>query len=148
MTDYASFIDSKTQLTGTHGFEPSELPDFLFDFQRALVTWAIRKGRCALFADCGLGKTPMQLVWADQVARHTGGRVLILAPLAVASQTVREERSSTSRLPSAAMAFCPMPGLLSRTTRDSATSILATSTAWSWMSHPSSRRSTARLATR
>jgi hypothetical protein len=89
-SDYASFLDAKAQLGGDHGFEPVWLPDTLFDFQRSLVEWAIRKGRAAIFADCGLGKTPMQLVWAENVARHTGGRVLILTPLAVAAQTARE----------------------------------------------------------
>jgi superfamily II DNA or RNA helicase len=58
----------------------------LFDFQRDIVRWALRKGRAALFCDCGLGKTPMQLEWANKVP----GRVLILAPLAVAQQTIRE----------------------------------------------------------
>lgn len=78
------------QLGGNHGFAPLWMPDFLFDFQRALVEWATRKGRDAIFADCGLGKTPMQLVWAENVVRHTNKPVLILTPLAVSSQTVRE----------------------------------------------------------
>jgi len=88
--DYQDFLNSKMQLSGEHGFDPIWLPDFLFDFQRELVTWATRKGRGAIFADCGLGKTPMQLVWAENVVRKTGKRVLILAPLAVGAQTVRE----------------------------------------------------------
>src|ERR1017187_658252 len=88
--NYAAFIERKSQLDELHGFEPSSLPDFLFDFQRDLVLWALRKGRSAIFADCGLGKTPMQLVWADQVARHTDKPVLILTPLAVTYQTVAE----------------------------------------------------------
>jgi hypothetical protein len=87
---YAAFLDRKSQLGGEHGFAPSWIPDFLFDFQRSLVEWAIRHARGAVFADCGLGKTPMQLVWAENVARHTDGRVLILTPLAVAHQTVAE----------------------------------------------------------
>jgi len=58
----------------------------LFDFQRDIVKWALRRGRAAIFADCGLGKTPMQLEWAN----HIPGNVLILAPLAVSAQTVRE----------------------------------------------------------
>jgi hypothetical protein len=66
------------------------MPDFLFDFQRALLDWGIRKGRGAWFADCGLGKTPMELVWADNVVRKTNKRVLILTPLAVAHQTISE----------------------------------------------------------
>lgn len=73
-----------------HGFAPNFMPDNLFDFQRHLVEWAVRKGRCAIFADCGLGKTAMQLAWAENVVRHTNGRVLVLTPLAVGAQTVRE----------------------------------------------------------
>lgn len=61
---YAEFIHRKSQVSDLHGFEPEWMPPFLFDFQLALVEWAIRKGRAAIFADCGLGKTPMQLVWA------------------------------------------------------------------------------------
>ena len=89
-TDYSTFIERKSQLGSSAGFEPLFMPDFLFPFQRALVEWAVRKGRCAIFADCGLGKTFVQLVWAENVARQTNGRVLILTPLAVAFQTVRE----------------------------------------------------------
>jgi hypothetical protein len=66
------------------------MPDILFPFQVALTEWSIRKGRAAEFADCGLGKTFMQLVWAENVARYTSKRVLILAPLAVSPQTVKE----------------------------------------------------------
>jgi superfamily II DNA or RNA helicase len=66
------------------------MPDCLYDFQRSLVEWATRKGRAAVFADCGLGKTFVQLTWAENVARKTGGRVLILTPLAVSFQTVTE----------------------------------------------------------
>lgn len=87
---YAEFLDRKAQLGGFHGFDPVWLPPFLFDFQVALVEWAVRKGRDAIFADCGLGKTPMQLVWAENIVRHSGGRVLIATPLAVAHQTERE----------------------------------------------------------
>jgi superfamily II DNA or RNA helicase len=87
---YADFIVGKSQLGGMTGFDPVWMPDFLFDFQKALVEWAVRKGRAAIFADCGLGKTPMQLAWAENVTRRTGGRVLILTPLAVSHQTERE----------------------------------------------------------
>lgn len=90
MTTYAEFLDRKVHQGAEHGFEPLWLPDQLFPFQESLVTWALRKGRAALFADCGLGKTAMQLTWAENVARHTDRPVLILTPLAVASQTVRE----------------------------------------------------------
>lgn len=88
--DYDTFLSRKRQLGGEHGFEPVWRPDFLFPFQAALVEWATLKGRAALFADCGLGKTPMQLVWAENVHRHTRKSVLIATPLAVAFQTVAE----------------------------------------------------------
>jgi superfamily II DNA or RNA helicase len=90
-SDYESFVSSKlahhvsTGLSGTH-----EMPSRAFDFQRDLVTWALRRGRAAIFASTGLGKTLMQCVWADIVASETAGRVLILAPLAVAQQTLAE----------------------------------------------------------
>jgi hypothetical protein len=90
MTSYAEFLERRAQLEGMHGFEPEWMPDFLFSFQQALTTWAIEKGRAAIFADCGLGKTPMQLVWAENVRRHTGEPVLIVTPLAVSHQTIRE----------------------------------------------------------
>ena len=90
MRDYAEFLDLKTQGGRSDGFAPAFMPDFLFDFQRALVEWACAKGKAAIFADCGLGKTPMQLVWAENVVRRTNGRVLALTPLGVAAQTVRE----------------------------------------------------------
>jgi hypothetical protein len=88
--EYADFIAKKSQLGSDGGFAPVWMPGFLFDFQAQLVDWALRRGRAAIFADCGLGKTPMQLVWAENVVRKTNGRVLILTPLAVAAQTVRE----------------------------------------------------------
>jgi hypothetical protein len=90
MTTYAEFLARKAQLTNAGGFEPANLPDHLFDFQRALVQWAVRQGRGALFADCGLGKTPMELSWAEQVHRRTGRPVLLLTPLAVGFQVVAE----------------------------------------------------------
>lgn len=87
---YADFLAKKAQLDYSGGFTPRDLPSHLFDFQTALVDWAVRHGRGALFADCGLGKTPMELAWADQVHRHTGKPVLLLTPLAVGFQIVRE----------------------------------------------------------
>lgn len=90
MIDYATFIERKTHFTEYHGFDPVFMPDSLFDFQKSLVEWSVRKGRAAIFADCGLGKTPMQLTWAENVARKTDGRVLVLTPLAVSFQTVTE----------------------------------------------------------
>lgn len=88
--DYAAFLRAKSQAGADSGFDPVWMPDFLFDFQQAMLGWSIRKGRAAKFADCGLGKTPMGLVWAVNVAIKTGRPVLYLTPLAVASQTVRE----------------------------------------------------------
>lgn len=90
MSGYDAFLREKTQAGADSGFTPPWMPDFLFDFQAAMVEWAVRKGRAAIFADCGLGKTPMGLVWASNVARKTSRPVLYLTPLAVASQTVRE----------------------------------------------------------
>jgi hypothetical protein len=90
MTSYAEFLERKTMYDGDDGFEPEYMPEFLFPFQQALVEWATRKGRAAIFADCGLGKTPMQLVWAENVRRHTNKPVLILTPLAVSYQTEAE----------------------------------------------------------
>lgn len=87
---YSDFISRKSQLEREDGFEPVWMPEFLFDFQKSLVEWALVKGRGALFEDCGLGKTPQQLVWSENVVRHEGKPVLVVAPLAVLQQTVRE----------------------------------------------------------
>lgn len=89
---YAEFLKSKGIRRELKGFKPLWVPDLLFDFQRQLVDWSVRLGRAALFEDCGLGKTIQQLVWAENVVRRQGrgSRVLILAPLAVGRQTVRE----------------------------------------------------------
>ena len=87
---YLDFLREKMQDGTASGFEPLWLPDFLFDFQRTLVEWSLRKGKAAIFADCGLGKTPMQLVWAENVVRKTNRSVLIATPLAVSHQTLRE----------------------------------------------------------
>jgi hypothetical protein len=88
--DYNDFLNNKTQVGAEHGFTPTFMPDKLFDFQKSIVEWSTRKGRSAIFADCGLGKTFMQLAWSENVAQHTGGKVLILTPLAVAFQTIKE----------------------------------------------------------
>lgn len=87
---YESFLERKRQIGQLHGFKPLWMPDFLFPFQKSLTTWAIEKGRAAIFADCGLGKTPMQLVWAQNVVEKTCKPALILTPLSVAPQTIRE----------------------------------------------------------
>ena len=87
---YADFLAAKSQKNAGRGFKPHATPGHLFDFQAELTDWAIRQGRAAIFADCGLGKTPMELAWAENVARHTGKPVLLLTPLAVGFQIVRE----------------------------------------------------------
>lgn len=88
---YADFVASKLVHVPPTGIVGAVVESpHLFDFQRDLIQWALRRGRAAIFANAGLGKTRQQLTWADHVARHTGKRVLILAPLSVAQQTVRE----------------------------------------------------------
>lgn len=90
--DYRAFIAAKSQLDGDHGFtvDPDSLHDSLFPFQRHLATWALRKGRSAILADCGLGKTLMELAWAERVSSRSGKPVLLLTPLAVGRQIIRE----------------------------------------------------------
>lgn len=89
-TRYEDFLREKRAGASDAGFAADVAADALYDFQREIVEFSARKGRSAIFADCGLGKTPMQLEWARLVTEETGGNVLILAPLAVAAQTVRE----------------------------------------------------------
>lgn len=90
--EYLEFLKSKRFVLESSGFDidKSELNPMLYEFQKDIVRWALKKGKACIFADCGLGKTPMQLSWAHQVHKHTGGKILILAPLAVADQTKRE----------------------------------------------------------
>src|SRR6478736_1156955 len=87
---YREFLEKKARLGDPHGFEPVFMPDYLFDFQKFLVEWAVRKGRAAIFADCGLGKTIQQLVWAQNVVEKTNKTVLIATPIAVGQQTAAE----------------------------------------------------------
>ena len=90
MTDYERFIASKKHSTGSFGFEPVWMPDSAFDFQKAILTKAINKGRIGVFADTGLGKTLIQTAIAENIIRKTNGSVLILTPLAVAFQFIDE----------------------------------------------------------
>ena len=87
--DYQEFLQSKSVRFLPVGFDVSRdaVNPQLFDFQKDIVIWACKRGRSALFEDCGLGKTPQQLEWARFVAAHTGRPVLIFAPLAVSQQT-------------------------------------------------------------
>lgn len=84
--NYADFLERKRRVFAGEAIQHNGLPSQLFDWQTAIVQWALRKGRAAIFADCGLGKTFMQAAWAQQIP----GKVLILAPLCVAEQTVAE----------------------------------------------------------
>lgn len=91
---YQDFVVAKLGLHMPTGLASFDVRRFdLFEHQRLLAEWALRRGRCAIFADTGLGKSRMQLVWADQIHREAGVSVLILAPLAVAAQTCREGAS-------------------------------------------------------
>ncbi len=90
--NYQEFLQSKVLQVREYGFEVPrvDLNPQLFEWQKDIVGWALRKGRACIFAECGTGKTPMQLDWARHVSQHIGGDVLILAPLAVSQQTVHE----------------------------------------------------------
>ena len=88
--DYDNYIKSKAKRSQSFGFDPLPIIAPLFDWQSHIVRWAVSQGRCALFEDCGLGKTAQQLEWASQIQRKTRGSVLILTPLAVANQTCLE----------------------------------------------------------
>lgn len=92
MSAYQEFVAQKSFKSVSAGFECSVDGYSLFDYQADIVRWSCRRGKAAIFADTGLGKTLMQLAWADQVSKHTGLPVLILAPLAVSEQTIEEGR--------------------------------------------------------
>jgi len=88
--EYNDFLGGKTITDRKTGFNPADLNPMLYDFQKAITKWALRRGRAAVFADCGLGKTPIQLEWANQIHRKHKKPILILAPLAVSKQTQQE----------------------------------------------------------
>lgn len=90
--NYIDFLKNKIRQTPISGFYVSEdkINNKLFDFQRNIVKWAVKRGTAALFEDCGLGKTPQQLEWAHQIHEYTDKNILIVAPLAVSMQTKRE----------------------------------------------------------
>jgi hypothetical protein len=94
LKDYRAWVQAKKTVAESAGFNvrDSDINPMLFDWQRHVVRWALKQGRAALFEECGLGKTFQQVEWARLVSEHTGGRVLILAPLAVAHQTIDEAR--------------------------------------------------------
>ena len=90
--NYNEFLKTKQKTHVNSGFEidESQLNSNMFDFQKFIVKRALKAGKYAIFADCGLGKTLMQLEWANQVCKFTNCKVLILAPLAVVGQTLQE----------------------------------------------------------
>jgi hypothetical protein len=90
VADYASFLESKRQHGLEAGVRAIYQAEYLYDFQRLLLDWALWTGRAAVLADCGLGKTPIQLAWAQNIVEVTNKPVLILAPLGVVNQTIRE----------------------------------------------------------
>ena len=100
---YQEFITSKSYPVPASGQEPRLIRDCLYPFQKAITEWAIRRGRAAIFADCGLGKTRMQVEWASQMAVHS----LIVAPLCVAEQTIEEARQMGIRV-----TYCTEPQFL------------------------------------
>ena len=88
--EYREFLRSKRERSRPTGFEPGQINAMLFDWQRDIVRWACRRGRACIFADCGLGKTAMQLEWARQCVERAGRSALVVAPLTVGHQTVLE----------------------------------------------------------
>lgn len=88
--NYQQFLESKRHTLGSFGFDYNYLPDIAFDFQRHIIEKAVKKGRMAIFADTGLGKTLIQLSIAQNIVKHTNKRVLILTPLAVGFQFIKE----------------------------------------------------------
>lgn len=88
--NYQEFLRSKATVAPLVGFDANNLPNHLFDFQSDIVKWAVKRGRAAIFAGTGLGKSFMELSWADQIQKETKGNILILTPLAVAAQMKRE----------------------------------------------------------
>ena len=89
---YEQFLQAKQKTHTVSGFDAETLNPMLFPFQDFIVRRALKAGKYAIFADCGLGKTLMQLEWAHRVSEHTGKPVLILAPLAVSGQTIEQGR--------------------------------------------------------
>ena len=89
---YKEFLESKKHLLGNYGFKSNYIPNMAFDFQKEIINRACLKGRMAVFADTGLGKTLIQLSLAQNVVNHTNKKVLILTPLAVAFQFIMEAK--------------------------------------------------------
>jgi hypothetical protein len=88
--DYMTFLIQKQQSARPEGIKRIKLPDRMFDFQRHLTEWALKQGRSAIFADCGMGKSLMLMSWAENVVSETNKPVLVVTPLAVTAQIIRE----------------------------------------------------------
>lgn len=99
MTTYAEFIRSKRANIKSFGFQCGDTPQRLFGWQEHVVRWAVERGRAALFCDCGMGKTAMQLAWAEAVVKHTGGTVMLHCPIGVRQQTIREAQKFDISVP-------------------------------------------------
>lgn len=92
MNEYQQFLEGKKHLLGSFGFDPNFIPDMAFDFQAHIIERAVKKGRMAIFADTGLGKTLIQIAIAENIVRKTNKKVIILTPLAVAFQFIKEAK--------------------------------------------------------
>ena len=92
--NYNEFLENKKHSLSNSGFDANFFPDIAFDFQKYIIEKAIKKGRIAIFADTGLGKTLIQLSIAKNVIQHTNKKVLILTPLAVAFQFILEAKKT------------------------------------------------------
>lgn len=88
--DYSEFLESKSQLGGEYGFSPVFMPDMAFDFQKDLIEWSVKKGRSSVMADCGLGKSLIELAYAQNIVEKTNKNMLLLTPIAVGQQMERE----------------------------------------------------------
>lgn len=93
MNEYQKFLETKKHLLGSFGFDPNFIPDMAFDFQAHIIERAVKKGRMAIFADTGLGKTLIQIAIAENIVRKTNKKVIILTPLAVAFQFLKEAKN-------------------------------------------------------
>ena len=88
--EYIEFLESKKHSSVDYGIDVNFMPDQMFDYQKHVTEYAIKKGRCAVFLDTGLGKTVIELTIASNYVRHTNKPVLIITPLAVAFQFIKE----------------------------------------------------------
>jgi len=98
MNEYEQFLENKKHMLGSFGFEANYIPEMAFDFQKHIIEKAVKKGRIAVFADTGLGKTLIQISIAQNVVNHTNKKVLILTPLAVAFQFIIEAEKHTKKI--------------------------------------------------